>query len=410
MLAIFIPISGWVADKYGAKKVFIGALSVFTISSLTCGLASSLTELIIMRCFQGIGGAFMVPIARLLLVRSVARHELVKAMGQVMMLGSFGIMLGPVLGGVITEYWSWPWIFFLNIPIGIFAIVLVWYKLENVVKVDVPKFDILGFLLFGLSLACCIFGLSALSEEGFNLHYASLLIGAAIILLILYFLHARFKVHAIVNMQLFKFHSFRISVAGNLLARIGFGGIPFLLPLLLQICFHYSPANSGLLLMPMALGVMLSKAFVTTLLRFLGYRHFLMLNTALISIVIASFALLNIHTSWIIIAIQVFVLGVLFSQQYSGMNSLAYQELGQKQLSSATSFMGTLQQFSQSLGVAITALLMKLGLELTHTIILTEMIFEWVFVILGIITLATIIIFFRLQKNDFANKNDAVQK
>lgn len=350
-----------------------------------------------MRCFQGVGAAFMTPIARLLLVRSVARTELVKVMSQVMTLAALGVMLGPVLGGFITEYFSWPWIFFINIPIGIIAMVITYIGLDKVEIFPVSKFDTPGFVLFGFGLAFFIFGLSALSEEGFPLYYTLCSISIALVLLLLYFLHARRKEHTVINIKLFSFASFRISILGNLFSRIGFGGMPFLLPLLLQINFHYSPADSGLLLMPMAVGIMVSRQFTPALLRYLGYRRYLLSNTILVSLAVASFALISAETSWIIIAILTFIFGVLISQQYSGMNALAYQELSQQQLSSATSCMGTLIQFSQSFGVAIAALLLHLGLVFSNSTIITPEIFKWTFIILGLLTLASTPIFLSLK-------------
>lgn len=398
MLAIFIPISGWMADKWGAKKIFITAISIFTTSSFICGLSRSLPELIIMRCFQGLGGAFMVPTARLLMVRSVARNEIVKIMSKIMMLASLGVMLGPLLGGFITEYFSWPWIFFINIPFGIIAIFFISIGLEETQLVKVPKFDIIGFLLFGFGLAFFIFGLSASSENDLRFIYVILSISVALVLLSLYFFHAKQKKHSVIDIHLFESLSFKISVLGNLLTRIGFGGMPFLLPLLFQIGFHYSPTDSGLLLMPMALGVMVSKSFVAVLLKKLGYRNYLIINTIFVGVGVMSFSLLTIKTPWEIIALQTFILGIIFSQQYSGMNSLAYQELTQQQLSNATSLMGTLQQFSQSLGVGIAALLVHMGLFFTHTTLMTSEIFKVVFIILGLTTLASGVIFFRLKK------------
>jgi EmrB/QacA subfamily drug resistance transporter len=397
MLAIFIPISGWMADKFGAKKIFLIAMVVFTLSSLGCGFSKTLLELIIMRCFQGLGGAMMVPIARLLMIRSVPRTELVTVMAQVMTIVSLGVMLGPPIGGLITEYLSWPWIFFLNIPFGLLTLLLTYYGLKEDKPIDVPPFDLRGFILFGLGLAFFIFGLSALSETDFSMSYALLSIGTAVLLLLAYFLHARYKTHPVINTELFKLHSFTISVVANLFTRMSFGGLPFLLPLLLQLEFHYSPAKSGLLIMPIAFGVIVSKPFVTRSLAHFGYRRYLILNTVLLGLLVTSFSLLTLHTSWIVIALQTFIFGILLSQQYSGMNSLAYQEVEQKSLSSATSFITTWIQFSQSFGVAIAALLLHLSLSLMGLSVLNISVFKWTFGILGLLTLLSTSIFFYLK-------------
>lgn len=405
MLAIFIPISGWMADRFGTRKIFIAAFSIFTISSFGCGLAHNLTELIIMRCFQGVGGAFLVPVARLLVVRSVQRHELVKAMGTVITVSSVGLMLGPVLGGLITEYWSWPWIFFVNIPIGVIAIFLAIYKMPDMPVISVGKFDFRGFILFGFGLAFFIFGFSALTEEGLPRSYPIGSIVIALLLLLLYFWHARHVKYPVLNTQLLKFNSFNISVWANIFNRMSFTSIPFLLPLFLQLGFNYTPADSGLLLMPMAFGIIVSKIFVASLLKKLGYRRYLIITTILMSSLIAIFALLSSNTSWLMIAILTFGYGVLTSQQFSGMNSLAFIELNHQEMSSATSIMGTLNQFSQSLGVAAAAMLLHFTSFTFNTSVMNPLAFKWTFVILAICTLISTIIFFGLKKSDYAIKS-----
>lgn len=402
MLAIFVPISGWAVDKWGTKKIFLSALCLFTFSSFACGFSTSLWELIIMRCFQGIGGSFMLPVARLIIIRSVPRNQIVQVMGNVMMLGALGMVCGPVLGGLITEYWTWPWIFFINVPIGIIAIIITYYNLNETQKVAVPKLDKIGFFLFGIGLALftfglSAFGLSALSEREFPIRFSGYCIVISLVFLSLYFFHARRRKHSIVNVELFKSYYFRISVFGNLVTRIGFGGMPFLIPLLLQINFNYSPAQSGLLLMPIAFGVIISKLFTAKLLKYLKYRRYLIINTILVGLLVMSFALITHNTSWIVIVIVTFLYGILTAQQYAGMNSLGYQEVSEQQLSSATSFMGTLQPLSQTFGVAVAAILLYVGLFFMKSNALTPEIFKIAFIALGVITLLSLPIFWRLR-------------
>jgi EmrB/QacA subfamily drug resistance transporter len=404
MLAIFIPISGWLADKLGAKKLFIAAFTIFTVSSFGCGWAHNVTELIIMRCFQGIGSAFLVPVARLIVIRSVPRTELVSAMSKVITVGSVGLMLGPVLGGVITEYLSWPWIFFVNLPIGIMAILIGIYKLEDMPPLPVAKLDLLGFILFGFGLAFFIFGLSALTEQDLPLIYSIGSIVIAVILLLVYFIYARYKEHPVLNTHLLKFNSFKTSVLANLFTRMSFTSVPFLLPLFLQVGFDYTPAESGLLLMPMAFGVVASKLVVAPLLKYLGYRRYLISNTLLVALIVTSFALVSNNTPWVVVAILTFFYGVITSVQFSGMNSLAYIELNHQEVSTATSFIGTLQTFSQSLGVAIAALLLHFVAFIVSTSLVNPVAFKLAFVILGIFTLISVIIFFQIKKDDFVSK------
>lgn len=403
-LAIFVPISGWVADKWGAKKTFIFSLILFTSSSIACGFSQSLYELIIMRSIQGVAGAFLMPIARLIMIRSAGRSGMVKAMGQAVLLGSLGLMLGPVLGGIITEYLSWSWIFFVNAPFGLIAIIIAQKVLNEYRVVDVNPFDRVGFFLFGFGLAFFMFGLSAFSESGLPLRYAIYTILTGFILLSIYVIYAQRKKHPVINVRLFKFHTFKISVFGNLFTRIGFGGVPFLLPLVLQISFNYSPAQSGILIMPLALGIMFSKFFTERLLRWLGYRRYLIINTILVGFSVISFAFIYEPIAVPYVLITTFIFGLITSQQYSGMNSLAYQEVNETQLSSATSFMGTLQQFAQSFGVAIAAILLQLSLFIFNVPHLTRFVFQCVFLVLGFITLMSGFIFSSLNAAKVTNK------
>lgn len=399
-LSIFIPISGWIADKFGIKRVFIVAVLIFIVSSFWCGYAKNLMELVIARSLQGLGGSLTLPLGRLIIVRTFPRHELVAAMGHVVMVASVGLMLGPVLGGVITHYFSWSWIFWVNVPVGLITILLAWKWLPDVLPQTVPPLDKLGFILFGVGLAGLTFGLSAFSETTMNPMNAVLVIVVAVLLLIWYVWHSRHKAHPIIRTQLFSSRTFQISVTGNLLARLGFGGVPFLLPLLFQIGLGYPAQISGLLLAPTAIGVFLVKLFSVRLLRFLGYKKLLILNTLLVGCVLFSFMIIQSHTSFYMICFLTFIFGFLISMQYAAMNSLAYAETAPEFLSSATSIMSTLQQFSQSLGVAVAAILIRYSIMFTSSGLLTTPIFHHVFFAMGILTLLSILVFIRLKPED----------
>jgi EmrB/QacA subfamily drug resistance transporter len=397
-LAIFIPISGWIADKFGIKRVFITALIIFSLSSLWCGYAHTLVELVMARFSQGLGGSLMLPVGRLILLRTFPRHEVVEAMNHVIMVVSIGLMLGPLAGGFITDHFSWNWIFWVNIPVGCIAILSAAFFLKKTAPQKVLPFDWLGFILFGGGLAALTFSLSDLSESTTNPQIALLILCGSFLLLACYFLRSLKQRHPIVNTELFRYRTFRVSVIGNLFARLGFGGVPFLLPLLLQVGLGYSAQLSGLLLVPVALGILLIKVISLRILRFTGYKQLLLLNTWGVALSLCLFRIINAHTSYYLIAVLTFLFGFLISLQYSGMNSIAYAEIPAEELSGATSIVSTTQQLSQSLGVASTALLLRYYSPSFNT--LTVDVFHKTFLAMSFLTLLSMFIFLRLKPQD----------
>ncbi len=397
MLAIVIPISGWLADKLGAKKVFIIALTIFIIASFFCGLSSHLLELIIARSIQGIGGALTLPVGRLIIVRTFKHRQFINAMNQIVTVGAFGMMLGPVLGGIITYHFSWHWIFWINVPVGLLAIFLTKYFLKDISPVAVPPLDKIGFLLFATSLSGLMFGLSALSETILNRHISLFIILASFILILIYFWHSKDKKNPVVKISLFYNRIFQIAISGNFLSRLSFGSMPFLLPLLLQIKLHYSAQLSGIVLAPLAGGVLLAKQFSLRLLQKQGFKKYLLINTLLAGIAIWLFMLIKISTSIYIIALLTLFFGLMISLQYSGMNALAYADISTNDSGAATSIMSTVQQFSQSMGVAISALLVN---YFSFGSYLKISAFTNTFFFLGFIVLSSSFVFMRLKSTD----------
>jgi EmrB/QacA subfamily drug resistance transporter len=396
-LAIFIPISGWVADKFGIKQVFMTAVLVFTLSSIWCGFAHNLYELVIARILQGLGGSLTIPVGRLILLRVFARHELINAMSRVIMVAAVGMMLGPVLGGYLTHYLSWQWIFWVNIPVGIATMSIAFLALEKTPAKRVPALDKWGFVFFGSGLATLTFGLSALSESNLSTAYTSSILITSILLLTAYVWHSRHQKYPIVDTHLFNSRAFKISVLGNLASRLGFGGAPFLLPLMFQIGLGYPVQISGLLLAPMALGVLMIKPFSLYFLRLFGYKRLLIINTMLVGFALWTFTFITNDTSLINIACMTFIYGFLISLQYSGMNSLAYADIQQEHLGAATSIMSTMQQLAQSFGVAVSALLIQ---YFSPGLVLTTIVFHQTFFMLGCLTLMSILVFVKLKAND----------
>ena len=400
-LAIFIPISGWLADKFGAKKVFINALLIFSLSSLWCGFAHSLTSLIVARFIQGLGGAMQIPIGRLIILRMFGRKRFITQMSQVIMVGALGVMLGPVIGGLLTTYYSWHWIFWVNLPMGGLAMMLACRWLENTAPCTVPPLDVLGFILFGLGLSGFTLGLSALSQTTASSGWSLSVIGMSVVLLVVYVVYARQQAHPIIRFCLFKHNTFSIAAMGNLLARLGIGGVPFLVPLLLQVVFGYSAKWSGLLIAPMAIGVVLAKFIILKLLRRFGYKRLLMLNAIFGCVSIWTFALVSAYTPMYVVSVLTLLYGFMVSLQYSVLNSLTYSDVGDGHLSAATSMAGTLQQLAQSFGVALSALLIRFFSSMLHTHVeLTLSVFHETFFVLGFFSLFSLPLFMRLSSND----------
>lgn len=400
-LAIFIPISGWVGDKWGMKRIFMYAIFFFIFSSFWCGISHSLLELVVARSIQGFGAALALPLGRLIIVRSFERYGMITAMSRVAMIASLGTMLGPLLGGFITFYFSWRWIFWINIPVGIISALLAFHWIENDAPKKIHALDKVGFVLFGGSLAGFTFGLSAFSESNLSKTTALYVIFTACMLFLGYIWHSHHRIHPIVNTLLLKVRTFRVSVLGNLICRLGFGGVPFLVPLLLQIGLHYPAQVSGMLVAPIALGIIVVRPFTLSFLRLLGYKKLLIVNTLLLSISICSFYLVSAHSSYFEIAGLTFIFGFLISLQYSGMNSLGYTGIGMDDLSSATSIMSTMQQLAQSFGVAVSALFLQhfssSTAPLSH---LSVPVFHATFLAMGVVTLFSGLIFLALKPTD----------
>lgn len=400
-LAIFIPTSGWVADKFGVKFVFISSLVVFTLSSLWCGYAQTLPELVIARASQGVGGALMLPVGRLIILRTFQRHELVDAMNHVIMVVSVGVMLGPLAGGFITDHFSWHWIFWVNIPVGLLAMAAAFFWIKDITPKKARPFDLVGFVLFGGGLAMLTFALSDLSESTADQAKALYILFIALFMLLSFYFYARKKIHPIINIKLFRIRTFQISIIGNFISRLSFGGMPFLLPLLFQIGLGYSAELSGLLLVPIALGIMMVKYFSLKILRMAGYRRILVANTVLVACALLAFRIVGPDTSLYVIAGLTFIFGLLISLQYSGMNSLAYADMSADDMSSATSIISTAQQIAQSLGVATAALLLRFySVGSADVFSLTPAIFHQTFFALGTLSFLTAFFFLRLKRND----------
>jgi len=354
-LAIFIPISGWVADKYGSRTIFTAAIGVFMAGSLACAGANSLEGFVIARFMQGMGGAMMVPVGRLVLLRSVPRNEVVQALATLTIPALIGPVVGPPLGGFITTYFHWRWIFFINIPIGILGIVLATIFIPNIREEDTPPLDLVGFLLSGIGLALLMLGLAS---GGRHLIPEQISLGCVVVgtlCVILYVFHARRTPHPVLQLGLLRVPTFRSSVLGGSLFRIGVGAIPFLLPLMLQIGFGLNPLASGSLTFVAAVGALFMKTMAKRILERFGFRRVLTINAFIGAAFIAINGFFTPETPHWLIMLILLIGGCFRSLQFTSLNAIAYAEVSKRDMSYATSLSSAAQQVALSMGVAFGA-------------------------------------------------------
>ncbi len=353
-LAMFIPASGTMADRFGARPVFRAAIGVFVAGSLACGLAPSLEWMVVARFVQGIGGAMMMPVGRLVLLRSVAKRDMVSAMSWLIMPALVGPILGPPLGGFIVTYLDWRWIFWLNLPIGLLGIVLVGRFIADIREEAPHAFDAIGFILSGVALGCLLFGFEMASRPG-EAAVAAALVGIGALFGLAYWRHARRAEHPILDLSLMRIATFRLSVLGGSLTRITQGAQPFLLPLMMQLAFGLSAAQSGAMTVAGAIGSFGMKGVARRILKRFGFRSSLIVMGVLGT---GAYAICGLfRQDWPLPAVfGVLVLsGFLISFQFTAYNTIAYDEIGKDRMSAATSFYSTFQQLMLSLGICVGA-------------------------------------------------------
>lgn len=360
-LAIMIPASGWTADRFGARTVFRAAIFVFMVGSIGCAFSSSLTDFVIARIVQGMGGAMMSPVGRMVLVRTIEKRDLIAAMSWVSVPALVGPVVGPPVGGFITTYATWHWIFFINIPIGLLGIVLATKYIPDVRAEEKERFDLLGMILIGIGIGALAFGLSVL---GLNFLppwiTASLIIGGAI-LIVAYLYHAKRTPRPAIDLTLFKLPTFFAGVVGGFMFRLGIGATAFLLPLMLQIGFGMNAFHSGLITFSGALGAIGMKAATTAILGRWGFKPVLITNALVSALFVAVCATFTPATPVALMFVVLLVGGFVRSLQFTSVNTLAYGEVEQHRVSRATSLIAVAQQLSISSGVAMGAM----GVELT---------------------------------------------
>jgi EmrB/QacA subfamily drug resistance transporter len=390
------------ADRFGTRRVFGSAIGLFTLGSLFCGLSNEIHLLVACRVLQGCGGAMMVPVGRLTLVRTFAKSELIRAMSFVAIPGLVGPMLGPITGGLIVAYLHWRVIFFVNLPIGLIGLYLAHRHLPDYREEHTPPVDVVGLILFGSGVALLSYVLEVFGEHALSAREVTGLLALALLLLAGYGLHASKTEFPLLALRLFRLRTFRAAVSGSFFTRIGIGGIPFLLPLLYQVGLGLNPVQSGLLMMPQAIAAMSLKMTMPRILTRFGYRAVLDSNTVIIGVLILLFATIGIGTPvWYIVGIA-FCYGFFSSLQFTSMNTLVYADIRDEQTSSASSIASTMQQMSMSFGVAAASLATAVFLPDQAHVTPGQMIqgIHKAFVALGGWTMLSTVIFLELKRGD----------
>jgi EmrB/QacA subfamily drug resistance transporter len=398
-LAIFIPASGWIADRFGARDVFRIAIGVFVLGSIGCALSQSLEELVLARILQGAGGAMMTPVGRLIVVRSIDKRLLVNAMSWVTIPALIGPICGPPLGGLITTYASWHWIFFINVPIGLLGMVMATLYIPHVHAEPPGRFDFIGFVLSGLGIGGLAFGLSVMGLEYLPVGVVVALLAVGAAATAAYIVHARRTPAPILDLRLLRLPTFRASIFGGFLFRLGIGALPFLLPLLLQIGFDLTPFQSGLITFTGALGSMFMKAAVAGVLHRFGYRSVLIYNSLISAAFLAACASFVPGMPFAAMVAILLSGGFFRSLEFTAVNTIAYAEIETPQMSRATTLTAVAQQLSLSTGVAVGALVVEITLWLKHGTAMSAYDFPPAFLAVGAITAAASLVFMRLSSD-----------
>ncbi len=362
-LAVFIPASGWMADRFGARRIFRAAIAVFTVGSVLCGRADTLSFLVGARILQGVGGAMMVPVGRLLLLRTAPKAEIVAVMAWLSMPALIGPVVGPPLGGFIVTYFSWRWIFDINVPVGLLGIALVTLFVDDVREGKPAALDGVGLALSGLAMAGLMIGLETAGRGIVDFGITALMLGVGVVSALAYALHARRHPAPLLDFSLLRIPTFLVSVLGGTLFRMGVGAVPFLLPMMLQVGFGRSAAESGLVTFASSAGALIMKPAAMTALRRFGFRDTLLINAVISGVLLMICA--AFRPTWPAAGIYLSLLigGFFRSLQFTAYNAVAYADIPREKMSAATSLYSTIQQVSLTLGVTMGAAVLEFSMR-----------------------------------------------
>ncbi len=398
-LGIFIPLSGWAADRFGARTVFGSAIIVFTLGSIACSTVNNLPEFVLARILQGAGGAMMVPVGRLVILRTIPKHDLVNAMAWLTVPALLGPMLGPPVGGFISTYGSWRWIFLINIPIGLLGLALAFTFIENIKKERKERFDSLGFAIVSIGLAATMFGFENVGRGILPNVAVAALLGGGILFLLLYYRHTRVTAAPIIDIKLLRVPTFRASVLGGFIFRMGIGALPFLTPMMLQLGFGLTPFASGMITFAGAAGAITMKFTAGPIIRRFGYRKVLLFNTGICALFMACYGLFTPTTPHLVIILTLLVGGFFRSLQFTSINTLAYSDIDLPVMSRATTLSSVAQQLSLSFGVGVGALVLHLTLVMHDREHLTAADFGPAYYAIAVLGLMSLFYFVPLKAN-----------
>ena len=396
-LTVFLPISAWVSDRFGAKRVFRWAIAVFTLSSLACALAPNLFWLVAARGVQGFGGAMMVPVGRIILLRSIPKAELVNALAWLTVPALVGPLVGPPIGGFITTYFSWHWIFWMNLPIGLLGLFMATVYMPDTVAAQVLPLDVKGFILAGLGLSCTVFGLTVAGRDMLSMPQTLALILAGMLLVTAYVRHAREAANPILDLRLLSVATLRVSLTAGFFYRVAAGAIPFLLPLLLQIAFNATPFQSGLITCISALGALLMKFVAAGLLKRFGFRRLLIVNGVVSCVFMAAMAMFTATTPLAVMYVVLLAGGLARSLQFTSLNSIAFSDIPNAAIARANGLYTVAQQLSLALGVALAAVVLETSQYLRAAADLGQRDFAAAFLVVAVGGLLAIPTFLKLK-------------
>jgi EmrB/QacA subfamily drug resistance transporter len=395
-LAVFIPASGWTADRFGPRLVFSTAIAVFMAGSIGCALSESVTGFVFARILQGVGGAMMTPVGRLVLLRSIDKSALVNAMAWVTVPALVGPVVGPPLGGFITTYFSWHWIFLINIPIGLLGIFMAQRFIDPIKSENLERFDLYGMVLAGIGLSGIAFGLSVAGLNLLPWSVVASLVAIGSISMTLYVIHARRTASPVLDFGLLRLPTMRASILGGFLFRLGIGALPFLLPLLMQVGFGLTPFRSGLVTFGTAVGAMGMKTLAARVIRTFGFRNLMTVNAVISSVFLGACALFTVTTPLLLIVIILVVGGFFRSLEFTAVNTVAYAEVEPPQMSRATTLVSVNQQLAVSTGVAVGAFSVESTMWIRHMSELTADVFAPAFLVVSLISMVSAFFFWQM--------------
>ncbi|SHL49010.1 multidrug transporter subunit MdtD [Myroides odoratimimus] len=406
-VALLIPLSGWLADRFGTKKIFILAVGLFTLGSVFCSMSATLDQLVLARIFQAVGGAMMVPVARLTLIYAYPKNQLLKVINFITIPGLIGPMLGPAVGGFLVEKLSWHWIFLINVPVGVIAVLFARKIIPNFTN-TVGRFDLLGWVLFSGGLTTLTLVIEKWNSPTISSVQLITLFIVAMLMGVAYVFYARMTKEPLIKLSLFKITTLRLGLIGNLITRFGIGGMPLMIPLLLQVGYGYSAMYAGMMMIPQALSNLVSRNFVVPIVRRFGYRSTLITNTVLTGLLISCFFFITPTTPYWVIILLMIGNGAFNAIQFTSMNTISLADLDQDTSSEGNSLLSVTQQLAVSLGISLSAMVLML-FQNSQIAESGEKIgvFRYTFLVMGLITILSSLVFTNLSKDAGASMSGA---